>query len=555
MNMFKRTVTCSLILILTISILFSAINLASSSTGGTQVSGVLSSDTTWTQANSPYNLTDNILVDSGVILTLEPGVIVNLKNFYIMVNGTFQAIGAGSNPVELNMDASGQIIFTKFSVDWDEATDAGCKIENTIITSETDNIVIDISNSLKISDSTIYGSIRSLSGAEPTILNNNIFGQINLMLNSYAPKAVIQNNVISAGGVDVWIASGDCTLLLIEDNIIFGCSGLKFSGVLCQGTGNPIIRNNLLLDNTNGLTLSLDAITEELTLTITDNTIADNSNGIMFYGAGIAAVADIQYNNIFNNTDYNLKYDGSQNINLPNNWWGTTNTAIIDQSIYDFYDDYNIGKVIYTPFLDETNPQSPVIPFFTIVATAGNNGSITPNGSVSVKLGSDQTFTLTPNFGYHTDDVIIDGTTHLGAVDSFTLDNILADHTVAASFAINTYNITASAGAGGSISPSGNVSVTHGENQTFTVTPDTGYQIESVLIDGSPATAPYTFTNVTSGHTISATFQSTSSASPSPSPTPTIPEFTFPITILMLAMITLVTMVVLRTKSKTTLKL
>jgi hypothetical protein len=71
-----------------------------------------------------------------------------------------------------------------------------------------------------------------------------------------------------------------------------------------------------------------------------------------------------------------------------------------------------------------------------------------------------------------------------------------------------TYSITTSANTGGSISPSGSVSVDYGANKTFTITANSGYSISDVLVDGSSAGAvnSYTFTNVTANHTISATF-------------------------------------------------
>ena len=73
---------------------------------------------------------------------------------------------------------------------------------------------------------------------------------------------------------------------------------------------------------------------------------------------------------------------------------------------------------------------------------------------------------------------------------------------------VQTYSITASAGTGGSISPSGSVSVNSGISKTFSITPSTGYKISSVTVDGSSvgALSSYTFTNVTNNHTISATF-------------------------------------------------
>ena len=80
----------------------------------------------------------------------------------------------------------------------------------------------------------------------------------------------------------------------------------------------------------------------------------------------------------------------------------------------------------------------------------------------------------------------------------------------------DTYTITASAGPNGTISPSGDITVNQGSDKSFTITPDTGYSIDDVLVDGSSvgAVSSYTFTKVTKDHTISATFIS---AAPQPS--------------------------------------
>ena len=70
------------------------------------------------------------------------------------------------------------------------------------------------------------------------------------------------------------------------------------------------------------------------------------------------------------------------------------------------------------------------------------------------------------------------------------------------------YTIKATAGAGGSISPSGNVSVREGRAQTFTITPDKGYAVSNVKIDGKSigAVKSYTFKNVRRNHAIEVIF-------------------------------------------------
>ncbi|MBI4768085.1 MAG: FG-GAP repeat protein [Deltaproteobacteria bacterium] len=73
---------------------------------------------------------------------------------------------------------------------------------------------------------------------------------------------------------------------------------------------------------------------------------------------------------------------------------------------------------------------------------------------------------------------------------------------------LSIYTITASAGVGGSISPAGLVSLLTGAGQTFTITPNTGYQIANVTVDGvfQGAIASYTFSSVNANHSITATF-------------------------------------------------
>ncbi len=98
---------------------------------------------------------------------------------------------------------------------------------------------------------------------------------------------------------------------------------------------------------------------------------------------------------------------------------------------------------------------------FTITASAGTGGTITPTGAVQVTSGNSQTFTITAEAGYTIADVTVDGTS-VGAVSTYTFSNVTADHTIAATFG-QMYTITASASAGGTITPSGAVQVACGQ--------------------------------------------------------------------------------------------
>lgn len=222
---------------------------------------------------------------------------------------------------------------------------------------------------------------------------------------------------------------------------------------------------------------------------------------------------------------------------------------------------------------------------YTITASAGVGGVITPAGSVSVNAGAEQSFTISPESGYVISDVTVDGAS-VGAVSSYTFTNVTANHSVAATFAATTYTlsvttsgtgmgtvttdpsgtaftagtlvtltaapasgstfagwsgacsgtsqtcaismnsnvsvgasfvaaqtyaITASASAGGSVSPTGTSTVTAGGTKTYTITPATGYAVSSVKVDGvsKGKLTSYTFSNVTANHKIQASFVKT----------------------------------------------
>ncbi|OPY90384.1 MAG: Fibronectin type III domain protein [Syntrophus sp. PtaU1.Bin208] len=103
-----------------------------------------------------------------------------------------------------------------------------------------------------------------------------------------------------------------------------------------------------------------------------------------------------------------------------------------------------------------------------------------------------------------------EGTTYYYAAKAYNTAGLYSEYSNEVSYnaPVSTYTITGSCGSNGSMSPSGAVSVTSGGSQSFTITPDSGYAVSSVLVDGASAGTPtsYTFSNVTANHTIAVTF-------------------------------------------------
>ena len=147
----------------------------------------------------------------------------------------------------------------------------------------------------------------------------------------------------------------------------------------------------------------------------------------------------------------------------------------------------------------------------TITATTTGNGVISPAGAISVVDMGSQTFSMTADPGYTVLDVLVDGVS-LGAISSYTFSDVIEEHDITVSFTA-VYEITATAAANGTISPSGSVPVQSGHDQSFDISTDSGYLIAELLVDGvaqadaeSQSHFTYDFIAVHSDHTIEVRF-------------------------------------------------
>ncbi len=362
---------------------------------GTNINGSINNNTTWTQANSPYTLTGNVFVNNGVNLTIDAGVAVNLGSYNILVNGILQAWGNYGNPVTFN---GGQITFAENSTGWNPSTGSGSIIVLSVLSSS-----MTLYDSALISDNIITGGV-SVEG-----------------------DAMVSNNTIMGQGISV---VGSAT---VSYNTISGCS----IGISLPNTSinPPLLMGNLIVNNTEGIQIVDEASNGEQSYNpvIQNNTITNNTVGISLIEQSPSMISPIiMSNNIYSNTNYNINSGVSYNINAAYNWWGTTNTQIINQTIYDFKDNSTSGTVSFVPFLDAPNHFAPTY----IESSAGAGGSISPSGYISVNYGGSQTFNITPTTGYSILDVLVNGTS-VGAVSSYTVQNIQGATTISATFAPN----------------------------------------------------------------------------------------------------------------------
>ena len=193
---------------------------------------------------------------------------------------------------------------------------------------------------------------------------------------------------------------------------------------------------------------------------------------------------------------------------------GNTPDVLTEPLTVPAFRGYKPGDVIDvgTPLIDIINTEFKTpAPSYNITVSVVGSGTTDPvAGSYPKSAGSSFTMnSATPASGWSLDSVKLDGTP---VTLPYVIYNVTGDQTFVVTFLETpavTHTITASAGTGGSISPSGDVTVSDGGSKTFTITAASSKIIKDVKVDGiSVGTVPtYTFSNVTADHTISAEFE------------------------------------------------
>jgi alkylated DNA repair dioxygenase AlkB len=163
----------------------------------------------------------------------------------------------------------------------------------------------------------------------------------------------------------------------------------------------------------------------------------------------------------------------------------------------------------------------------SVVGGAAGHGTISPSSAQTVAYGATPKFSFAPDTGYHVKEVKVDGAVvSPTATNEYTFAAVTAAHAISVEFAIDTFTITPSVVGGasghGAITPATEQTVDYGATPTFKFTPDAGYRVKSVKVDGdvlSPIpTDSYSFPAVTAGHMISVEFTTVVPLPPTPNP-------------------------------------
>ncbi|MDH5730294.1 MAG: hypothetical protein OEZ58_14955 [Gammaproteobacteria bacterium] len=163
---------------------------------------------------------------------------------------------------------------------------------------------------------------------------------------------------------------------------------------------------------------------------------------------------------------------------------------------------FSLGAIL---LLHACDSPTDTVPLYTLSTTTNEFGSVSPE-QIQLSPGASAIFYLTPNTGYEV--ASTNGCEGQVEDNQFISEPIHADCTLQVEFAVTTFNIQLNISKGGSISPSEDLNFDYSSDQLFTVLPDEGYEIESVIgCDGELQNREYQLRNIQSDCEITAIFR------------------------------------------------
>jgi PKD domain len=290
-------------------IMLAVILLLPSPSTATDVGGIISSNTVWDLAHSPYTIISQVQIADGVTLTIQPGVVVSasdVMNGLIKVWGTLKAIGTSSQ----------NITFNQIQIQGENGANVVLNIQFAHLISTGISNTFDVMM-LMLLDSKFEGSVIGMWGVKG---------------DSY-----IERNVFTDSFGSQFCPSGDNTTTYVRNNLFYQWKG-DYAVGLCNYSG-----------------MSNSQIVFEYNSFLTTGQIALED----YMGGNISLPG----------------YTFNPEAIVTNNYWGTTDTSVIDSMIYDRHDDLEKSSYfIYQPFLTQPHPNTPPFADFIANPTSGKNG-------------------------------------------------------------------------------------------------------------------------------------------------------------------------------------
>jgi len=385
------------------------------------LSGIITTNTTWTKSNSPYLVTGDLTVASGFILTIEPGVEVKFVANYndqgfdpidLEVNGELIAIGNQSDSISFTSSLgnatpgdwggirtmNGKINISYAIIQYGQFAISTNGVNGYISNSRIENqqlngvYIVMSDNSVKdifiIDSNSIYSS---LTLTVPVGLANDVTSVDSINVYSNLIYDSVNSGIVIRGTGLPPISNR----VVIENNIIRGNTNLNQACIILNGADSVHIIGNTITNCNRGIfsNMNIYPFKNGFGSLLENNTLSDNFYNIWVEAGSITA----KYNNLLSastSSFENRSVSGKFEQNAKFNYWGTLATAEMEAGsnpknisvIFDEYDDPNMGFVNYSNWLSE--PYSPN-PDTSINVIYPNGGEVlVPTSSVIISWAS-----------------------------------------------------------------------------------------------------------------------------------------------------------------------